>query len=287
MLNIHRNFWILLGTLLLPGLAYAQVQEQFLPAALKETKLTEHLDEKLPLDLVFTDDHGDMVRLGDCFPGDVPVILSMNYSNCPMLCVLQLNGLVDSLREINLVAGKDFRVISVSLDARETPAKAAETKSKYIQSYGERAVADGWHFLTGTEESISTLAEAIGLEYVYMPEKREYSHPAVFCVTTPKGILSRYHYGVEFPPKTLRLSLVEAGEGKIGTTFDQFLLICFHYDETEGRYAPTARNLMKIGGAIAIVGIGGLIWICQRKSQDDELASDTNNTFGDESPQSY
>ena len=242
----------------------ADHRDAFMPAALTDIKLVEHLNETLPLNLQFTDDSGKAIRLQECFTEEVPVILSLNYSNCPMLCVLQLNGLVDSLREIDLVAGKDFQIVSVSLDPQETAEQARATKQKYLESYGKAAEPKGWHFLTGPENSISQLAKAVGIEYVYLPEKKQYSHPAVFCIATPDGRLSRYHYGVEFPPQTVRLSLVEASEGKIGTTFDHFLLICFHYDATEGRYAPTARNIMKIGGAMAILVLGLIIWTCHR-----------------------
>ncbi|WP_013630947.1 SCO family protein [Rubinisphaera brasiliensis] len=245
----------------------SQPGREFLPSALTKAGVDEHLGETLPLDLEFQDDRGRTVSLGQLFEGDRPVILSLNYSNCPMLCVLQLNGLIDSLREVEMVAGKDFRIVSVSLDPGETVAQAANTKQKYIDSYGKKVNADGWNFLVGTQSNVEQLAEAVGVRYVYLPEKKEYSHPAVFSICMPDGRISRYHYGVEFPPNTIRLSLVEASEGKIGNAFDKFILLCFHYDADEGRYAPTARFLMKIGGIGIILGLGGLFWLCHRMTK--------------------
>jgi len=266
------NAYSCLSSLLALGVMFAATADcagqdprsQFTPAALTETEVVEHLNEELPLDLQFVDDTGRAIRLGDCFEGDIPVVLSMNYSNCPMLCVLQLNGMINSLKEVDLVAGKDYRIVSVSLDPNEKPEQARATKEKYLESYGSKADPDGWRFLTGHEASIGRLSNALGIEYVYLPKKKEYSHPAVFTTCTPDGRISRYHYGIEFPPNTLRLSLVEASEGKIGNAFDKFLLICFHYDAEEGRYAPVARNIMKVGGGLGILGLGLIFWACHR-----------------------
>ncbi|MCA8988454.1 MAG: SCO family protein [Planctomycetaceae bacterium] len=256
-------FWM--AILAIPAACVAgDPRNEFIPPALTETKVVQNLDAELPAELIFKDDQSQMIRLGDLFDGKIPVIVSMNYSNCPMLCVLQLNGLIDSLREIDLVAGRDYRIVSVSLDPEETAEQAAATKQKYLASYEREADAAGWHFLTGTEHAVASLAKTVGITYVYLPKKKEYSHPAVFCLCTPEGRISRYHYGIEFPPQTLRLSLVEASEGKIGTLVDGFLLICFHYDETEGRYAPAARNLMKVGGGLAVCGLGLIFWLCHR-----------------------
>ncbi len=246
------------------GDIFADQTQQFLPAALKDAGVDEHLDQKLPLDLNFLNDRGDVIRLGDLFNDDKPVIVSMNYSNCPMLCVLQLNGLVNALREIDLIAGRDFRIVSVSLEPGEPVEQLEKTKEKYLLSYGEKAEADGWSFLSGTQAAVAALADSLGIRYVYLPKRKEYSHPAVFCVCMPEGKISRYHYGVEFPPRTIRLSLVEASQGKIGTAFDKFILLCFHYDATEGVYAPTAAMIMKIAGVATIIGIGLIIFVSHR-----------------------
>ncbi|MBL4885514.1 MAG: SCO family protein [Planctomycetaceae bacterium] len=250
------------------GVAYsADPTQQYLTPGLKDPGVEEHLEHQLPLDLNFRNDRNQIIRLGDIFHDDKPVIVSMNYSNCPMLCVLQLHGLVDSLREIDLVAGQDFRIISVSLEPNEKVEQLKKTKQKYVKSYGKTVDKDGWNFLSGTPAAVSTLAQTLGIRYVYLPKKKEFSHPAVFCICMPDGKISRYHYGIEFPPKTLRLSLVEASQGKIGTAFDRFILLCFHYDASEGVYAPTAIIIMKIAGAFTILGLGLLIWYSHRVGQ--------------------
>ena len=256
------------------GAVCSAQNQQFLPAALKDAGVDEHLDRKLPLDLNFQNDRGEVIRLGDLFHDDKPVIISMNYSNCPMLCVLQLNGLVDSLRKIDLVAGRDFRIVSVSLEPGESVEQLKKTKEKYLLSYGKNADADGWNFLSGTQAAVKTLAEALGIRYVYLPKRKEYSHPAVFCTCMPDGKISRYHYGIEFPPQTLRLSLVEASEGKIGNAFDKFILLCFHYDAAEGTYAPTAVMIMKLGGVVTIFGIGLIIFISHRLGKRRQKAAE-------------
>ena len=242
----------------------ADPSQQFLTAGLKDAGVDEHLDQELPLDLNFLNDRNQVIKLGDVFYDDKPVIISLNYSNCPMLCVLQLNGLIDSLREIDLVAGRDFRIVSVSLQPGEKVEQLKKTKQRYVLSYGKTVEEDGWNFLSGTPAAVETLAKTLGIRYVYLPKKKEYSHPAVFCICMPEGKISRYHYGIEFPPRTLRLSLVEASQGKIGTAFDRFILLCYHYDASEGRYAATAVMIMKIGGGFTILAIGLLIWVSSR-----------------------
>lgn len=225
------------------------------PKELRDLTIIEHPNDQLPLDLTFRDDHGKQVRLGDYFQGNVPVILSMNYSNCPMLCQVQLNGLVTGLDRVLWTAGKEFQVVSVSIDPTETPEKALKTKQKYLDLYGRPESADGWHFLTGDEASIQKLADTIGFQFRYVPERAEYAHPALLTLCTPDGRISRYMYGVEFPPQTLRLSLVEASEGKIGTTTDRFLLFCFHYDPSTGAYGPAAMNIMQVGAASMLAAL--------------------------------
>ncbi len=248
----------------LEGTICAAPNQQYLPPGLKDPGVDEHLDQELPLDLNFLNDRGEVIRLGDLFVDDKPVIVSMNYSNCPMLCVLQLNGLVNSLREIDLVAGRDFRIVSVSFEPEEKVEPLRKTKEKYLLSYGKEAEADGWSFLSGTPAAVETLADKLGIRYVYLPKRKEFSHPAVFCICMPEGKISRYHYGIEFPPQTIRLSLVEASQGKIGTAFDKFILLCFHYDAAEGSYIPTAIMIMKLGGVATIIGIGLIIWVSHR-----------------------
>lgn len=236
------------------------------PVELEGVGVDEHLDTQLPLDAPFRDEKGRIVRLREYFKSGVPVILSLNYSNCPMLCSTQLNGLVDGLREIEWTSGKEFQVVSISIDPNEQPSRALETRQKYLKLY--RRSLNGWNFLVGGQASIKQVTEAVGFRYKYLPSQQEYSHPAVAVLCTPDGRISRYLYGVRFPEQTLRLSLVEASEGKIGTTGDQLLLFCFHYDPKTGTYAPRAARITMTVGCLAsvIVLAGGLAMLWSRDS---------------------
>ncbi|MEX1039296.1 MAG: SCO family protein [Pirellulaceae bacterium] len=274
----------LIGLLACPLVALAVPGED--PKELQGLDVQEHLNDPLPLDLTFTNDGGQSVRLGDYFESDKPVILSLNYSNCPMLCRLQLNGLVEALKEIQLTAGQDYQVVSISIDPLEPASRAQETKEKYLRMYDRAGSGDGWNFLVGRKDAIDTVAQATGFQYRYLSDRKEYVHPAVFMLCSPRGRISRYVYGVTFDPATLRLSLVEASEGKVGTTLDRFLLFCFQHDETTGRYGPMARNQMKVGGGITVaLLLLGLIpyWLRTRKPkaarQAEESAHDLAGPF--------
>ena len=237
---------------------------------LEGVEVVEHPDAELPLDAKFKDDGGKDIKLGDYFQSGRPAILSLNYSNCPMLCSLQLNGLVEVLQEIDLLPGEDFEIVSVSIDPLESPIRARQTKQQYMKRYGKSGTGGGWHFLTGQESEIARLADAVGFHYRYIPERKEYAHAAVFMICTPEGHVSRYLYGVTFDPQTMRLSLVEAAAGKIGTPMDQVLLFCFQYDAAAGSYGPTAVGLMKVGGAITVFLLAIVLvptWVRRRKRQ--------------------
>ena len=239
------------------------------PAKLSGVDVTERLGVSIPLDLRFTNDHGTDVRLGEYFDGNRPVLLTMNYSSCPMLCSLQINGLVDALSEMAWTAGTEFEMVTVSIDPRESTRIARLTKEKYLQDYGRPEAEDGWHFLTGEETDIQVLADQLGFGFRYLPDQNEYAHAAVTYVMTPDGVLSRNLYGVLYDPQTVRLSLVEASEGKVGSTIDKILLFCFRYDATEGRYGPAARQLMKAGGAFTVLCLGlvaARIWRRERQA---------------------
>lgn len=241
--------------------AASSAQRDPLEKALKDVGATEHLDAPLPLDLAFCDSLGRQVTLREFFDGTRPVILTMNYSRCPRLCSLQLNGLFTGLGKLDWDIGQEFQMVTVSIDPEESTRRAHETRLKYLESYGRENTAGGWHYLTGKEENIRKLADVVGFAYVYVPETREFAHAAVLMVCTPEGRISRYLYGIEFDARTLRLALVEASEGKIGTTTDRVLLYCFHYDAATGRYGPAAMRLMQLGSAITVVLLGGtLLW---------------------------
>ncbi|MBL8896172.1 MAG: SCO family protein [Planctomycetes bacterium] len=235
-----------------PGLA--QVIPEYQETA--GVEVIEHVDDRLPLDLRFTNERGVHVKLGDYFTGEKPVILTLNYSSCPMLCSLQLNGMIEALRSIEETAGNEFELVTVSIDPLESFQRAAETRQKYLLSYGRPAAQDAWRFLTGDEASIQKLARAVGFGYRYRPEAKDYVHAAVFLACTPDGRISRYIYGVQILPQTLRTSLVEAGEGRVGSAFERFLLLCYHYDPATGRYGPAAKKIMRLGAGVTVVALG-------------------------------
>ncbi len=251
----------LLATLV--GESGAQLIEG-LPPEMQGVGIDDKSGDLVPLDLKFKDENGKVVTFGDICDGERPVLLSLNYSDCPMLCGLQLNGLVRTLRDMEWSAGKEFTVVSLSVDPTETTLRAKQTEQKYLKDYGRAGAASGWRFLTGSQKNIRRLADAVGFRYKYVPETGEYSHTAAEIVITPSGTVSRYLYGVAYDPQTVRLSLVEASEGKIGSPLDQIILYCFHYDETKGRYGPVARRIMSAGAVVTIVALAlGLlpVWI--------------------------
>lgn len=225
-------------------------RQEPLPRSLEGVGVDEKLDATIPLDLVFADERGRPVRLRDYFRAGKPVVLTLNYYRCPMLCTLILNGYVESLKGVGWIPGREFESVTVSIDPRETPPLAQAKKQTYIEELGQPAAASGWHFLTGRDESIKALADAVGFRYRYLEDTDEFAHAAAIFVLTPDGRVSRYLYGVAFPPKTVRLALVEASEGKIGSALDQLILYCYHYDPVTGTYAPAAMKIMRAGSLL-------------------------------------
>jgi protein SCO1 len=230
-----------------------------LPARLQGIDVRERLGEFVPKGAAFVDDTGKPVTLGEFLDGKHPVILTLNYSRCPMLCGLELNALVASLKQLDWTAGGEFRIVTIVLDPTETPAQSAEAKARYVRQYGRESAATGWHFLTGSEASIKMVADSVGFTYGYNEKRNEYVHPAAIMVLSPQGKIARYLYGIEYHPKTMRLSLVESAEGKIGSSIDQLVLYCFHYDAKEGSYAPVAMNIMRVSGGVTVTVLGGFL----------------------------
>lgn len=253
--------------------AAAQMANQ-VPAELEEVGIEEHLDAKLPLDLEFRDEAGAVVTLGDYFDGGKPVILTLNYYKCPMLCGLQLNGLLDGFMQLDWTPGQEFEVVTVSINPLETPALATEKKANYMKRFGRPSAAKGWHFLTGREPEIRRLAETLGFGYTYDATTGQYAHAAAIFIATPEGRVARYLYGIEYPAKRLRLALLEASEGEIGTTIDQLILYCYHYDPSNRRYSPVAMNIMRLGGGATALVLGltlGGYWVreARRRKKSD------------------
>lgn len=241
-----------------------------LPSRLKGVDITERLGASLPLDVELRSSEGEAVRLGQFFDARRPVILTFNYSNCPMLCSLQLSRFVQSLAQMKRTAGTDFQIVTISIDPAETVERARETKARYLRDYGRPDAASGWHFLLGSESQVKSVADAVGFGYNYNEERQEWLHAAALMVLTPDGRLARYIYGVDYHPETLNLSLVEGSEGKIGSTMDRLVLYCFHYDESEGRYAPVAMNIMRVGAGLVAVLLGAFLsvyWVAESRKR--------------------
>jgi protein SCO1/2 len=231
---------------------------------LKEVGLDQKLDAQVPLDLKFSDEQGREVTLGSLF-GHRPVVLALVYYECPMLCTEVLNGLVSSLQTIAFNAGNEFDIVAVSFDPGETPALAAQKKALYVKRYGRPGAETGMHFLTGREDAIHALTSAVGFRYQYDPSTDQFAHTAVLTVLTPAGHVSRYLYGIEYQPRNLRLALVEAADGKIGTAVDKALLYCYHYDPETGKYGLAIMNLVRLGGIMTVAAAVSFIVLNLRR----------------------
>jgi protein SCO1/2 len=235
-----------------------------LPKALQDVGIDQKLNEQVPLDLVFKDESGKEVKLGDYFNGK-PVVLSLAYYNCPMLCTQVLNGLTGAMKGMSFDAGNEFNVITVSFDPREKPDLAAEKKQVYLKGYQREGAAQGWHFLTGDDESIKKLTQAVGFRYRFDQATNQYAHASGIMVLTPQGKISHYFYGIDYAPKDLRLALIEASENKIGTPVDQLLLYCYHYDPATGKYGPVIMNIVRLAGIATIIAIAALILLLRKR----------------------
>ncbi len=233
------------------------------PPGLQNVGIEQHLDEQIPPDLSFRDETGKPVRLGDYF-GKKPVILNLVYYNCPMLCGEVLSGLEGALRVLKFDVGKEFDVLTVSFDPRETPDMATKKKAEFLKRYGRAGAAEGWHFLTGPQESIDVLTKAAGFQYQYDPKTGQFAHATAIMILTPEGKIAQYYYGVDYAPKDLRLGLIQASQNKIGTLADQVLLYCYHYDPTTGKYGAIISRVLKLAGLATILGLGILMTVLIR-----------------------
>jgi protein SCO1/2 len=261
---------VLLAVTLLAASAAAQVNNGIMappantrPPRLENVGIEQHLDTQVPPDLTFRDETGKTVKLGDYF-GHKPLILNLVYYNCTMLCGEALAGLSSAMRLIKFDVGNEFDVITVSFDPRETPEMAAAKKKDYVGRYGRANAAAGWHFLTGEPESIDALTKAVGFQYQYDAKTNQYAHATAIMVLTPQGRISRYFYGVDFPPKDLRMGLVEASQGKIGNAVDAVLLYCYHYNPETGKYGAMVANILRLAAAATILIMGIFLFILWR-----------------------
>ena len=233
------------------------------PPGLQNVGIEQHLDEQIPADLNFRDETGKPVRLGDYF-GKKPMILNLVYYNCPMLCGEVLSGLEGALRVLKFDVGKEFDVLTISFDPRETPDMATKKKAEFLKRYGRAGAAEGWHFLTGPQESIDALTKAAGFQYQYDPKTGQFAHATAIMILTPEGKIAQYYYGVDYAPKDLRLGLIQASQNKIGTLADQVLLYCYHYDPTTGKYGAIISRVLKLAGIVTLLGLGILMTVLIR-----------------------
>lgn len=227
----------------------------------------------MPLNLSFRAEAGQSVRLGDYF-GKTPVILVLAYYRCPNLCTLVLNALLTSAQDLKFDVGKDFQVVVVSFDPRETAVLAMAKKRTYLQLYGRPKDADGWHFLTGEEPAIAQLARSVGFRYLFDPQTKQYAHPSAIMVLTPEGKISRYFAGIEYPPEELRLALMEASHRRIGSLADQLFLLCFHYDPLTGKYGVAIMRVIRLS-CFAMVGALALFLTAMFRRDRREAGSRT------------
>lgn len=269
----------LVATTLVAGHARAQINVT--PKELEDVEVVEHLGSSLPLDTTFKDHHDKVVRLGDYFDGKRPVAVVFVYHTCPMLCSLVLDAAEKGMRELSWSIGKEYDVLAISIDPKDTPATAGRKRGEVARAYGRQLPEDradgGLHFLVGDAANVAKVTEAIGFRYRYDERQGQYAHPAALYLTTPAGILARYLYGIEFKPADLRLGLLEASEGRSVSSVEKLLLYCYHYDPQGKRYALVAMNVMRVGGAATAVALGGLLavlWLREkRKSAEDRAYS--------------
>ncbi len=253
--------WMLLAG---ASLLYAQYPA---PTITKGVKLEQKLNSQLPLDLVFHDESGKTVPLRTYF-GDKPVVLELVYFKCPSLCPMSLHETVSSLSRIPLEPGRDYNVVVASFDPADTAATATEKKAEYAKEFKRAGFDSGWHFLTGSQDSISRLADAAGFRYRWDERSRQFVHAGGIMVATPEGKLSRYFYGIQYAPADLRMALVEASHHKIGSPVDYVLLYCFHYDPYQAKYTLVIENVLKIAGGLTVVLLAGLIFILTRSDSN-------------------
>jgi protein SCO1/2 len=257
---------ILATLFLLTPTVSALAQPTTQPGPLEEVGFDQRLGESVPLDAVFADERGESVALGDFF-GHRPVIMALVYYECPMLCTMVLNGLTHTLRTLDFDPGEQFEVVVVSFDTRETPVQASTTRATYLARYDRPGTEEGWHFLTGSEESVRRLTQSLGFRYVWVPESNQFAHAAGIVALTPDGQIARYFYGIEYAPRDVRLGLVEAADDQIGSFVDQVLLYCFHYDPVVGKYSAVAMNIVRLAAAATVVALGSFLILQWRRDR--------------------
>jgi len=243
---------------------WAQQPASSAPAAVHGVGITQRMNQQVPPDLTFRDETGNTVKLGDYF-GKKPIVLSLVYFNCPFMCTEVLNGELRALQGVSLKLGADYEAVTVSFDPKDGPPQAALKNRIYTGLYERPTASGGWHFLTGDQTSIQALTDAVGFSYIYDQASGQFAHATALMILTPEGRVSRYFYGVQYPPRDVRLGLVEASDGKIGSPTDAALLLCYHYDPMTGKYGLVISNVIRIAGAVTLLILGTLLFILFRR----------------------
>jgi protein SCO1/2 len=253
------------AVLLLSCAALAQFRADQKPKVLEEVGIDQLLNNRVPLDATFVDEQGRTVTLGEYFSSGKPVVLSLVYYQCPMLCGEVLKGMTSTLAAIKLEPGRDFQIVTISIDPTDTPQTATAKKQAVLGRYKRAQAEQGWHFLTGQKPQIDRVANSVGYHYRYDAPSQQYFHPAAIMVLTPQGRVAQYFYGVEYAAQDVRLGLVEASQEKIGTVIDQVLLFCYHYDAAQGHYTLAILRAVRIGAVVTLLGLGTLLGVLIRK----------------------
>lgn len=267
-----------------PATAAAPTQtnppSSLLDDSLRSIQFDQKLDNKVSSDLVFRDESGRQIRLGDYFDSH-PVILVLGYYECPMLCSLVLNGLVDCLYDLKPTAGTDFEIVDLSIDPAESPALAAAKKQTYLKRYGRHGAAEGWHFLTGEEQSIRQLADEVGFRYAYDPAIDQYAHPSGFVLLTPDGTVSHYFFGVDFSPDEVAAALREAEANEVGSPVEQLILLCFHYAPLRGKYGNLILTVLRLSGIATLLAMGVVAVVIARRRHRARAAGEATMDFAE------
>ncbi len=239
---------------------------------LKKIGVDEHLGEFIPLDIPVITTAGDTVQLATIFQTGKPVLFTLAYYECPMLCSMVLDGVAQSINTLNWESKNRYQVVTISIDSAETPAQAKTKREAYINRAVDTSLKYNWSFFTAPQSTIDTLSRALGFQYYYVEETDEFAHPAVVFILSPEGKISRYLYGLNYEPKDLKFALMEASDGKVGTTLEQLILFCYHYDATENTYVLFARNIMRLGGIITMILLTGFLFIYWKKEKKLKMA---------------
>ena len=242
-----------------------------LPPILREVGFDQNLNKQIPLEVTFNDENGQSVQLGLYFGGKKPVVLNFVYYDCPVICLQTLSNLASTLRVVSQEPGRDFEIVTVSFDPRETPALAFNKKKEFVERSNKPHIAGGWHFLTGTKDSIDRLTQAAGFRYVWDEPSKQFAHPTGIMVLTPNGRISRYLFGIDYGPRDLRLAILDASAGNVGSPIERVLLYCYHYDLTTGRYSLAIMRVVQIAGVATVCSIGMLIFVMTKRDRSGRV----------------